>query len=307
MFLYAGWSHSSFILENMSRIWLRLTRTYLNKQVLQVILMTGCLSDVILFCTMFGWLPMPYWRLQEAPALAQVSCSLCCRYAIATIPSLSEALILGGHHDARRHSCSRWRYEASQEWKLPFDACRHSPSPSRSPSSPRQKRLPDTGDCLIICCMCLNPLAQWVTAGQACSVALSLLAPVSDLCLLQQQWSQHHSLSSYVFIVQPVLRLGAGRGVSCLYIRQTMVAVALQEVLLLKRDMMSRDIVEQWHAERPSIEGGTLGDSPIWAGTWVVDVICRVSDGSDHNIWLKSLDRTIAASPESSFIQQFTL
>ena len=80
-----------------------------------------------------------------------------------------------------------------------------------------------------------------------------------------------------------------------------------QEVLLLKRDMLTRDIHDQWHAHHPKIDGGTLGDTPVWPGTWVVDVICRVSDGTDHNIWLKSLDRTIAASPEASFIQQFSL
>lgn len=80
-----------------------------------------------------------------------------------------------------------------------------------------------------------------------------------------------------------------------------------QEVLLLKRDVLTREIQEQWHADRPAIDGGTLGDSPVWPGTWVIDVVCRVSDGSEHNIWLKALDRTIAASPEASFINQFTL
>lgn len=81
----------------------------------------------------------------------------------------------------------------------------------------------------------------------------------------------------------------------------------MQEVLLLKRDMLTHDIYEQWHADRPKIDGGTLTNTPAWPGTWVVDVVCRVSDGSDHNIWLKSLDRTIAASPEASVIQQFAL
>ena len=73
--------------------------------------------------------------------------------------------------------------------------------------------------------------------------------------------------------------------------------------MLIKRDAKSRQVAAVWHSpEGAHAEGNTLKDTPAWPGEWLVDVVCRLSDGSDHAIWLKSVARPLAASPEACLL-----
>ena len=73
--------------------------------------------------------------------------------------------------------------------------------------------------------------------------------------------------------------------------------------MLIKRVPKSCKVAAVWHSPEGSLtEGNTLRDTPAWPGEWQIDVVCRLSDGSDHAIWLKSATRQLAASPEACLL-----
>ena len=73
--------------------------------------------------------------------------------------------------------------------------------------------------------------------------------------------------------------------------------------MLIKRDPKTRHVAAVWHSPEGSlVEGNTLRDTPAWPGEWTVEIVCRLSDGSDHAIWLKSASRQLAASPEACLL-----
>ncbi len=70
----------------------------------------------------------------------------------------------------------------------------------------------------------------------------------------------------------------------------------LQEVYLLKRDPDSMVIEDTWHAEGP-FEGNTLATPPVWAGTWLIDVLVCIHDCEfGRSFWLKAMHRNVPAS-----------
>ena len=60
----------------------------------------------------------------------------------------------------------------------------------------------------------------------------------------------------------------------------------------MRKDADKRIPEEVFHSFGP-FEGGTLVNMPDWPGTWTFDVVCRVSDGTDENIWVKAVDRVL--------------
>ena len=67
----------------------------------------------------------------------------------------------------------------------------------------------------------------------------------------------------------------------------------LQEVYLLKRDPDSMVIEDTWHAEGP-FEGNTLSTPPVWAGTWLIDVLVCIHDCEfGRSFWLKAMHRNV--------------
>ena len=78
-----------------------------------------------------------------------------------------------------------------------------------------------------------------------------------------------------------------------------MVPIVVQEVYLLKRDPDSLAVEDTWHAEGP-FEGNTLSGPPVWAGTWLIDVLVCIHDSEDgRSFWLKAMHRNVSAAPPS--------
>lgn len=76
----------------------------------------------------------------------------------------------------------------------------------------------------------------------------------------------------------------------------------MQEVYLLKRHPDSMLVEDAWHAEGP-FDGNTLSMPPVWAGTWLIDVLVCIHDCEDgRNFWLKAMHRNLpaAASPQNA-------
>ena len=70
----------------------------------------------------------------------------------------------------------------------------------------------------------------------------------------------------------------------------------VQEVYLLKRHPDSMVVEDCWHAEGP-FDGNTLSSPPVWAGTWLIDVLVCIHDCDDgRSFWLKAMHRNVPAA-----------
>ena len=76
----------------------------------------------------------------------------------------------------------------------------------------------------------------------------------------------------------------------------------LQEVVLVKREAVSHTVLDVWQSDHNDLQSNTLTNTPAWPGEWEVDVVCRVSDGLEGDIWLKATGRSLAASPEACLL-----
>ena len=73
----------------------------------------------------------------------------------------------------------------------------------------------------------------------------------------------------------------------------------MQEVYLLKRHPESMVVEDSWHAEGP-FDGNTLSMPPVWAGTWLIDVLVCIHDLEDgRSFWLKAMYRKVSAAASS--------
>ena len=70
----------------------------------------------------------------------------------------------------------------------------------------------------------------------------------------------------------------------------------VQEVYLLKRHPDSMVVEDSWHSEGP-FDGNTLATPPVWAGTWLIDVLVCIHDSDDgRSFWLKAMHRNVPAA-----------
>ena len=68
-----------------------------------------------------------------------------------------------------------------------------------------------------------------------------------------------------------------------------------QEVYLLKRDPDSLVVIDTWHTAGP-FEGNTLSATPVWPGTWLIDVLVCINDCDEsRSFWLKAMHRNVPA------------